>query len=99
MKIPDPQVYEDAIGRLRNGSVKNRTGFATMQDALASLTNQYAPGTTAFIAGLAAERYFEDWRGDQVLLFKAVRGSRAMQEVQALFLTLVAELAERGEMP
>lgn len=88
---PDPQIFEDAIGRLWSGSSRDRSGHASMLNAV-----MYASPLTR------AEDYMLEWlepgrEREERVPRTIMYSTRGLQETRALFLTLVALLAEEGE--
>lgn len=95
MKIPDAQVFEDAIDWLWSGRSADRHDDSWTFSQVAAFKS----------GGYEAFDYIGAWLGDNEMECFPARvngrrcnwGTRARQESRALFLTLMAELAERGE--
>lgn len=96
MTIPDAQVFEDAIGQLWSGQSKDREGQSEMFDAVLVTASagegDWISTCNYLLSWLRPGREF-----DEAFPSRPYFGTRARQESRALFLTLMAELAERGE--
>ena len=88
---PDPQIYEDAIGRLWCGKSKDRNGHASMIGAVLA-ANPWSHAEDYMLAWLNPGREREE-RVPRTIMYS----TRGLQETRAMFLTLVALLAAEGE--
>lgn len=103
--IPDPQLFEDAIGRLHSGRRGNGRTAVKYWASCVAIAPGLRDAPDIVLARLSARRYAESWfvRGNHehggAFPSRFTDKPTRQQYHRALWLTLLALLAEEGQTP